>query len=193
MIVRKEPDTAALREFLAAQAGSGYSYPQVGATQGEFPRGFNRDERRWRIGRGPADFAAACASLRRWEMFPPGWTRVFPSEVPPAPERVFAVAVRAAGLHWVNAVRVVYVADEQGPLRRFGFAYGTLLVHAECGEERFMVEMAADGSVWYDVSAFSKPRAWQARLGYPWVRSLQRRFAHESRRALAKAASLAGP
>lgn len=187
MIVRNEPDTAVLREFLAAQAGASFSYPAVGATQGDFPRGFYRDERRWVVGHGPEEFAAACAALRRWEMIPAPWARVFPAEVPPAEGRAFAVVIRVAGVHWLNAVRVVYVAEESGPLRRFGFAYGTLEDHAERGEERFMVELAADGTVWYDVSAFSKPRAWQARLALPWVRLLQRRFAHESRRALVDA------
>ena len=40
----------------------------------------------------------------------------------------------------MNAGRVVYLVDEDGPVPRFGFAYGTLPGHAESGEERFLVE-----------------------------------------------------
>lgn len=60
-----------------------------------------------------------------------------------------------------SPVRVVYVIDE--PLRR-GFAYGTLPGHPEDGEEAFVVEQAADGSVWLTVTAFSRPssRFWRA-------------------------------
>ena len=56
----------------------------------------------------------------------------------------------------VNACRVVYVVDEEEPIQRYGFAYGTLPDHAETGEERFLVEWnRASGEVWYDILAFS--------------------------------------
>jgi hypothetical protein len=49
--------------------------------------------------------------------------------------------------------------------------------HAECGEERFLVEWhRGDDSVWYDLLAFSRPRHLLARCIYPYVRWLQRRF-----------------
>src|SRR5262245_46391050 len=47
----------------------------------------------------------------------------------------------------------------QRPVNRHGFASGTLPAHAESGEERFIVEWdRADGGVWYDILAFSRPR-----------------------------------
>ena len=99
-----------------------------------------------------------------------------------------AVVARTFGLWWLNAARVVYVVDELGPIRRFGFAYGTLPDHAESGEERFTVEWReADGAVWYDILAFSRPRQLLARLGYPFARRLQRRFARDSAAAMQKA------
>ena len=64
--------------------------------------------------------------------------------------------------------------------RRFGFAYGTLPDHVECGEERFMIEWLADDSVWYDILAFSRPRHPLVRLSSPLARMLQKRFARES-------------
>jgi uncharacterized protein (UPF0548 family) len=82
----------------------------------------------------------------------------------------------------------VYVVDEQGPVQRFGFAYGTLPDHAESGEERFTVEWhGADGAVWYDILAFSRPQQLLPRLGYPFTRKLQRRFARDSAAAMRRA------
>ena len=73
-------------------------------------------------------------------------------------------------------------------VERFGFAYGTLPGHAERGEERFSVEYHAENdSVWYDLFAFSRPGP-LARLAYPFARSLQKRFARDSKAAMLEAA-----
>jgi len=73
-------------------------------------------------------------------------------------------------------------------VKRFGFAYGTLADHMESGEERFTVEWRRDDdSVWYDLLAFSRPRHPLARLGLRLSRALQRRFARDSLRAMARA------
>jgi uncharacterized protein (UPF0548 family) len=64
---------------------------------------------------------------------------------------------------------------------RFGFAYGTLPGHVECGEEIFMVERTGDGTVRYVIQAFSKPRFWMARLAYPVARAHQRKFVRDSK------------
>jgi uncharacterized protein (UPF0548 family) len=90
----------------------------------------------------------------------------------------------------LNACRIVYLVDEEGAVKRFGFAYGTLAEHAEIGEERFTVEWnRADDTVWYDILAFSRPRQMLAKLGYPLSRSLQKRFAEGSKAAMMNAAS----
>ena len=70
----------------------------------------------------------------------------------------------------------------------FGFAYGTLPSHIERGEERFLVECdPVDGSVWYDILAFSQPRHVLAKLGYPYVRRMQKRFGRDSAAAMLRA------
>jgi uncharacterized protein (UPF0548 family) len=94
---------------------------------------------------------------------------------------------RALGFWWLNACRIVYVIDEAAPIRRFGFAYGTLPAHVERGEERFCIEQDSQGAVWYDLSAFSRPHFWPVRMAKPLARALQRRFAAESKRAMAEA------
>ena len=94
---------------------------------------------------------------------------------------------RILGLWWVNACRIVYLVDEQAPVSRFGFAYGTLPEHAESGEERFTVEWHEDDdTVWYDILAFSRPHQLLARLAYPYVRRLQKRFARDSAAAMGR-------
>jgi uncharacterized protein (UPF0548 family) len=77
-----------------------------------------------------------------------------------------AVSVLHLGFYSLNACRIVYVVDEEGPMKRFGFAYGTLAEHAESGEERFTIEWDRNNDeVWYDILAFSRPRQTLARLG----------------------------
>ncbi len=71
---------------------------------------------------------------------------------------------------------------------RYGFAYGTLPDHAETGEERFLVEWdRMSGEVWYDILAFSRPHVVLTRLGYPYMRRIQRRFGRESAAAMLRA------
>ena len=99
-----------------------------------------------------------------------------------------AVIARLFGLWLPNACRIIYVVDEEGPVQRYGFAYGTLPGHAESGEERFTVEWhEADDAVWYDILAFSRPQQLLARLGYPLTRRLQKRFARDSAAAMQRA------
>ena len=96
---------------------------------------------------------------------------------------------RHYGFWSLNTARIVYLVEESGEVERFGFGYGTLPGHGERGEERFSVEWRReDGSVHYDVLAFSRPKHPLAWIGYPFVRSLQRRFARDSRREMVRAA-----
>jgi uncharacterized protein (UPF0548 family) len=88
------------------------------------------------------------------------------------------------GLWCLCSARIVYVVDEPN---RFGFAYGTLPGHVESGEERSLVERTEDGTAWYDVRAFSRPRHVLTRIGYPVVRWLQKRFVRESAAVMQRA------
>jgi uncharacterized protein (UPF0548 family) len=101
-----------------------------------------------------------------------------------------AVSIHHFGFYSLNACRIVYVVDEEGTVKRFGFAYGTLAEHAETGEERFTVEWnRGDDRVWYYILAFSRPKKMLARLGYPLSRLLQKRFANGSKAAMLEAVS----
>jgi len=190
MLSLRKPSADALRRFLAAQRELPFTYEAVGATAGTPPAGYVVDRTRIKLGEGEPVFRSAIAALRRWEQFNLGWVEAWPSDTPIQKGEVVAVMGRAIGVWWLNACRVVYVVDETGPISKFGFAYGTLPGHVESGEERFLIEWdQSDNSVWYDIVAFSRPNQFSARLGYPVVRRLQKRFGRNSAASMLRAVS----
>ena len=190
MITLRKPSAETVRAFLASQSRLDFTYPEVGATATTPPGGYAVDHTRIRLGEGEAVFAAAQAALGRWEQFNLGWVEAWPPDTPLQTGEAVAVMGRAVGVWWLNACRVVYVVDEAGPTRKFGFAYGTLPGHVESGEERFLIEWdRGDDAVWYDILAFSRPNHVLTRLGYPVVRRLQRRFGRDSAASMLRAVS----
>jgi uncharacterized protein (UPF0548 family) len=190
----RQPAPTLVHDFLAQQQRQAFSYPEVGCSQDSAPAGYTLDHHRIWLGNGQVVFDTACAALRQWRMFPAPLTRIVPADTPIQVDNAVAIIARAWGLWWLNACRIVYVLHEQTPLRRFGFAYGTLPGHVECGEERFSVEWRADDTVWYDIRALSRPRYWLVRLAYPLTRRVQRRFARGSQAAMQQAiAQIAHP
>jgi uncharacterized protein (UPF0548 family) len=180
------PGAVLVARYLEGQRALPFTYAAVGATAGADgpPAGFVLDHNRQPVGRGAGAFARAKDAIRGWRMFPAPWTAIGAPLPPIAAGEPVAVAIRIAGVWWLNAARIAYTIDEP---RRFGFAYGTLPGHAECGEERFSVEWLADDTIWYDLRAFSRPRHWLARVGAPATRALQRRFARDSKAAMRRA------
>lgn len=180
MLRFRQPDDEAIGRFLAGQSGHGYTYRHVGATGGELPPGYVVDHTRVKLGEGAVAFNAAKAALKRWEQFRLGWVEARPASTPIQEGAMVAVTAHLLGLWWINACRIATVIDEGGEQPRFGFAYGTLPDHGGVGEERFLIETDRTGTVWYDILAFSRPHGWLIRLGYPYMRRVQRRFGRES-------------
>ncbi|MCW5548870.1 MAG: DUF1990 domain-containing protein [Opitutaceae bacterium] len=181
---RTQPSAAQIAGFLARVADQPFSYGEVGATKGGPPAGYNFDDNAVQLGRGAEAFARGCAALRTWRMFPAPWTQIRPVDAPIREGQVVAMLARAFGLWWLSSCRIVYVVDETAPVRRFGFAYGTLPAHVEQGEELFSIEWRPDDTVWYRVLAFSHPRYWPVRLAKPLARNLQRKFVRDSKAAM---------
>jgi uncharacterized protein (UPF0548 family) len=189
------PSDSDIRRFISKVKDTGFSYPEVGASAttapaGYNPAGYNVDHNRVRLGRGDGTWQRAVEAIRAWRMFSmPRVSLHWPS----APIQVgtdVAVSIHHFGFYSLNACRIVYTLDEEGTVKRFGFAYGTLAEHAESGEERFSIEWNLDDDkVWYDILAFSRPRQTLARLGYPLSRLLQKRFAEGSKSAMLEAVS----
>jgi len=187
MLLLRPPTPPQIRRFLATQRALPFSYPAVGASRTQPPAGQVVDHNRVRLGSGPDCWARAVTALQHWEMFHLGWVGIYTPHAPIRSGVTVAVVSRQFQFWTLNACRIVYTLDEAAPIRRYGFAYGTLPEHLESGEERFTVEQHPDGAVWYDILAFSRPHHPLAVAGFPVVRLYQRRFAGDSKRAMLRA------
>ncbi len=193
MLSLRKPSAESMQRFIMEQAPLNFSYSALGATATTPPAGYVVDRTRIKLGQGEAVFHLAKTALQHWEQFRLGWVEAWSPDTPIKTGEVVAVLGRAIGLWWLNACRVVYAVDEQGPISKFGFAYGTLPGHVESGEERFLIEWNhADDSVCYDILAFSRPNHFLTRLGYPVVRRMQKRFGRDSAAAMLKAVRSSG-
>ncbi|HEX5966772.1 MAG TPA: DUF1990 domain-containing protein [Pyrinomonadaceae bacterium] len=184
MFLLRKPSDLQIRAFITAQRQTDLSYSPMGITRDAAVAGYTVDHNRVQLGSGAQCFDAAVAAIRRWKMFDLGWVNLVSNETSIEAGETVAVVINHLGFWSMNACRIVYVIEEQG---RYGFAYGTLAEHAERGEERFMVEWKhEDDTVWYDILALSQPGP-MARLGYPFTRRLQKRFARDSKEAMKRA------
>jgi len=186
----RKPSIAKIAAFREANASAPFAYAAVGQTHldvSRAPARYQLDHNRHLLGHGDIVWRRACDALRDWRMFPSAWATIAPTDAPIVPGLTLTMLARGYGCWWLNACRIVYVIDTTSTndrMRRFGFAYGTLPAHVEEGEERFLIEMLDDGSVWYDLRAFSRPRFWPVRLATPLARRLQHRFIRASQQAL---------
>jgi uncharacterized protein (UPF0548 family) len=186
MFFSHRPSPQDVERFLSESRDVPLSYAPIGLAREGRDR-FNLDEQVTIVGSGEAAFARATAALIEWRHFDLSWVELFPRRAPIAPGTVVAVMVRHLGFWSLNGCRVVYQIGVSGD-RDFGFAYGTLMNHAESGEEIFQVSFRPDtGDVSYTVRAVSRPRAMLATLGYPMVRALQARFRRDSADAVRRA------
>lgn len=154
------------------------SYPEVGATAGQPPRGYTHIGFVTQIGAGRQRFDEAANALMHWGMQRGAGLRVQASS-----DAVTVGAVVLVGIGFLRApCRVVYVVDD--PDVR-GFAYGTLPGHPESGEERFVVRHdPVTAAVFAEVSAFSRPATWWSRAAGPLASLAQRAIAKRYVRAV---------
>ncbi|KXZ48377.1 hypothetical protein GPECTOR_28g784 [Gonium pectorale] len=143
------------------------------------------------VGQGERAYKAASALLRRWGHFQLGWTGVDPSTGTSVGSPVVVTSLTLFLWH-CNPLRIVYSAQRDPPRfrlpwqprppRSLRFAHGCVEGHMLAGEEGFGVEMQQDGSVWYDITTFSKPVHPLAIAFFPLTRYFQTRFTSESAR-----------
>ena len=190
MLLFSAPSESRVERFLAENRASHFTYSEMGATAGLIPPLYTTDHNRVKLGNGSRTWTAAVEAIRSWQMFNLDWIRLYSPSTPIVPGENVAVLASYFNCYWLNACRIVYVVDENTPLKRFGFAYGTLEDHAESGEERFLVEWNRDtDEVWYDLLAFSRPNQFLSRIGYPFTRQAQKKFATGSKAAMVRAVS----
>ncbi|HET9832345.1 MAG TPA: DUF1990 domain-containing protein [Vicinamibacterales bacterium] len=183
------PSTAAIAAFLARAQTMRLSYSPIGIARARAVPGFNVDETTAIVGHGDADYQRAVSALVAWKHTALDWLQLYPPQPSIETGTVVATLVRHWGLWSLNGCRVVYGVEETtGVYASFGFAYGTLIDHAERGEEIFQVKLDRQTrDVTYTVRAASQPRALAAKVAVKAVRSLQERFRRESCEALRRA------
>ena len=167
-------DGAAVAEALAASSGAAPTYEAVGATlaDGRLP-GRRTDRYEAVLGAGAGAFERATEGLRAWAAHRGAGVRVEPPDAPLVEGTTVVLVTRLGPASVVAACRIVAVVEEP---RCFGFAYGTLPLHPESGEEAFLVDRGEDDVVRFRVVAASRPASPLARLGAPVARRVQRRI-----------------
>lgn len=162
------------------------TYTEVGATRFEdLPAGYRHVRRHVRIGAGEGAFRAAAERLAGLDIQRDAGLRVRAStpRVEVGAQVTVGIGIGAFRL-WAPA-EVVWVVEQP---TEYGWAYGTLPGHPECGEEAWIVSVDDAGRVWADIRAFSRPAAWYAKLGGPVARRLQDRVTDRYADALVRAA-----
>lgn len=153
-----------------------YTYAQFGATRRRpLPAHYNHLRYRMRLPDG--SFETAAEAVLTFRMHRAAGARVTAE----APRAAPGVEVTVQLGPFIVPNRVVYAED--GP-DQAGFAYGTLPGHQESGEEAFLVQRAADSSVWFSVTAFSRPVRWPTIVAGPLAVVVQHGFARLCGRAL---------
>lgn len=192
MIGFARPSEAAIAALVADERVPA-SYAEVGATAD--PRALERlaaryavDRHRVPLGRGRDAFERASSALFAWRHFEMPWLALHGAEASVHAGQIVTTRTRVFGVWFVNPCRVVYVEPDDGAGERVAYAYGTLPGHVARGEERFAVERDPRSDVvTFEIVAFSRPATMLTRLGRPWMRRIQRRFARDAAAALARA------
>ena len=190
MFLLSKPSDAFIQQLIASQRDLDFSFPNASIDSMDAPRGYTVDHNRVELGKGKEVFARAIAAIKRWEMFNIGWVELLWPEAPIETGTTVAVLVHHLRFWSLNACKIVRSIDKDEPVRKYGFVYRTLPDHAERGQEQFTVEWHRDSDgVFYDILAYSRPNKLFAKLGYPFTRALQKRFARDSMRAMVRAVS----
>ena len=201
MFLLRPPTPAQVAAFLARSCEQAPNYAETGwSLDGRTPAWALAGRHRVRVGQGEACWERARAALRDGQMFQ-DWVLRQQEDVPAGGEPVqlsrqggtVALLVRHLGplgrgkwgLYSLIANRVLYLVDEPG---RAGFGYGTLQGHLVRGEERFLLERDAAGTVWFELSTFSCAALPFARFAQSFVQAAQRRGARHYARMLVQAA-----
>lgn len=183
--------TRLISEGRASARHSTFNYPDRGATARQpLPAGYHITHHRIRIGHGQAAFDTAGAAVTTFRAHRTSGMLVTAGARPVRPGDRVVVGIGIGPARIDAPCEVIWTAHEP---RRTGFAYGTLTGHPACGEEPFVVDMEADGSVWFEVTAFSRPGSWYTRVAGPVLPFLQQAYARRLGRCVRRLATDARP
>ncbi|MDT0461147.1 DUF1990 domain-containing protein [Streptomyces sp. DSM 41527] len=163
------------------------NYPERGGTaRTPLPPGYHHLHEELRIGRGPAVLGAAGEAITSFRMHRAAGARIRSDAPRAAPGVGVEVSLGIGPFRLRAPCSVVWTVTEEN---RIGFGYGARKGHPECGEEAFVAELRPDGSVWFTVTAFSRPARTVTRLAGPLVPVFQRRYARHLGRTLRRLAN----
>ncbi|NKX54325.1 DUF1990 family protein [Arthrobacter mobilis] len=154
------------------------------------PEGYRVARHRIAVGSGERAYAGLAAGIMGWQLHRLAGLRVDPA-APRAAAGVRITAGFGAGPFRLPVpCEVVWAEEDQASAgrRRTGFGYGTLPGHPEAGEESFTAVLEPDGTVWFELFAFSRHANWFYTAGAPVASACQRLV---TRRYLAAARTLA--
>ena len=191
------PTAKKIETFLQSQLNKQYTYPEVGfsrdgplAADHPLGRKYRLVHRRYHLGVGKKCYESAKNGFINWRMFALGWVRIHPNDTPMTPGSLVGIVSQVMGVWSINVCKIIYIVDDDGPIVRFGFGYGTLPGHAIQGEERMTVEFdRKSGDVFFEIFSFSKESQLIAKISSFHLRSLQDRFAQESGNSMRKVAN----
>jgi uncharacterized protein (UPF0548 family) len=183
MIYLKIPNALKINAFIEKEKQLPYTYTPIGGTKSKKIDSYDNDFAKIKLGEGDVFFEKAKKLICDWKMFPLGWTKILGENKSIQEGTSIVMMARFMGVWFRNSCKIVYVIDEKN---RFGFAYGTLPGHIESGEELFLVEINEQKEVFYSIKAFSRPRHFLAKIGYPIIRILQEKFRQDSMKQMVK-------
>lgn len=155
----------------AEAASPNYPKPGVTLAEGDLPTGYHHDHYQVSLGTGRAVYEKAVEGLQAWQAHKMPGISVYPTDA--TVEEGGTVIVTIGKVVGIAApCRIVRLLDEPD---RWGFAYGTLPGHPEEGEESFVIRLVRDGSVTFDIVAFSRPSDRVVRFLGPVGRAIQKR------------------
>ena len=147
------------------------TYDHVGSTFGAAPvDGPHRYESSVKVGVGETAFLDAREALRSWAPQRSLGATVNPAEVIPDLGETIVLGIGIGPLRMRVPNRIVAVVDDPD---RYGYAYGSLPGHPECGEEQFLVELRGGGDVVFTIRVDAGP-AHQLRLFRPVLMAVSR-------------------
>lgn len=191
MFVLGKPSANQLQEVLEVQSQKALSYSEVGWTKEAVSpgNGYYVHATAVRLGSGQAAYDRALQAIRDWRQFDVDFVGLFPSRPSLEVGTNLIVYAQHFSLWSINSCRIIYLIDEKSEEKRsFGFGYGTLPIHSERGEERFLVEWdRKTDDVYYKILAFSKANHWLVALLWPAAVQIQNNFRFGSLRAMRNA------
>jgi uncharacterized protein (UPF0548 family) len=175
----RRPSDSDLADLLATCRSEPLTYSPVGTSLvTKTPAGLHR--RHWTSQLQDDAFDRAVDALVSWEMHRKAGLVIVADDPMAVGTNVAMAAPLPFG--YVDATcRIVAVVDEPN---RQGFAYGTLRVHPEIGEEAFLV--VRDTTTRFEITAVSRSCHPLARLIPPLAHRLQDRAAHKYLTAMSR-------